>query len=64
MRARNLKPTLFKNEVLGTGPNLAIPFYLGLMAMADRKGVVEDRPLRSGDEGLPDSIDDGQVVLG
>lgn len=45
-RARNIKPGLFRNEVLG----VADPFYTllfeGLWIIADREGRLEDRPLR------------------
>jgi hypothetical protein len=46
MRARNLKPGAFINEALGTGPELALPFFLGLSLVVDRKGIAEDRPLK------------------
>lgn len=45
-RARNIKPGLFRNEILG----VADPFYTllfeGLWIIADREGRLEDRPLR------------------
>lgn len=46
MRARNLKPGAFINEALGTGPELALPLFLGLSLVVDRKGIAEDRPLK------------------
>jgi hypothetical protein len=52
-RARNLKPGLFKNEVLG----VADPFYTllfeGLWRLADRAGRLEDRPLKIKGELFP-----------
>ena len=46
MRARNLKPALFKNEVLGTADPLYTILFEGLWCLADREGRLEDRPLR------------------
>jgi len=45
-RARNIKPGLFKNELLGVAdPHLTI-LFTGLWCLADREGRLEDRPLR------------------
>ena len=46
MRARNIKPGLFKNEVLGCADPLLTLLFEGLWCMADREGRLEDRPLR------------------
>jgi hypothetical protein len=46
MRARNLKPGLFKNEKLGSADPLLTILFEGLWCMADREGRLEDRPLR------------------
>lgn len=46
MRARNIKPSLFKNEVLGTADPLLTILFEGLWCEADRDGRLEDRPLR------------------
>jgi hypothetical protein len=46
MRARNLKPGLFKNEKLGTAEPLFTLIFEGLWTLADREGRLEDRPLR------------------
>lgn len=46
MRARNLKPSIFKNEVLGAADPLYTVVFEGLWCMADREGRLEDRPLR------------------
>lgn len=52
-RARNLKPSLFKNELLGQAdPTLTI-LFAGLWCLADRDGYLEDRPLRIKAEILP-----------
>ncbi|MDE3244471.1 MAG: hypothetical protein KGN80_00175 [Acidobacteriota bacterium] len=47
-RSRNIKPSLFKNEVLGdpsTDPLLTI-LFTGLWCLADKAGYLEDRPGR------------------
>lgn len=46
MRARNIKPSIFKNEVLGTADPLLTILFEGLWCEADRDGRLEDRPLR------------------
>ncbi len=46
MRARNLKPKLFKNELLGSAEPLITIRFEGLWCSADREGRLEDRPLR------------------
>lgn len=46
MRARNIKPGLFKNELLGTADPLCTVVFCGLWCLADREGRLEDRPLR------------------
>ncbi len=46
MRARNIKPALFKNEVLGQADPLYTLLFEGLWCAADREGRLEDRPLR------------------
>ncbi len=46
MRSRNLKPGLFKNEVLGRADPLFMILFEGLWCEADREGRLEDRPLR------------------
>jgi hypothetical protein len=46
MRARNIKPGLFKNEVLGAADPLLTLLFEGLWMIADREGRLEDRPLR------------------
>lgn len=46
MRARNLKPGLFKNEMLGSADPLITILFAGLWCSADREGRLEDRPLR------------------
>lgn len=45
-RARNIKPALFKNEVLGVADPLYTLCFEGLWLLADRAGRLEDRPLR------------------
>ena len=46
MRARNLKPSFFTNEELASVEPLARILFEGLWCMADRRGRLEDRPLR------------------
>lgn len=53
MRARNLKPALFKNEILGTSDPLYTILFEGLWCLADREGRLEDRALRIKAEVLP-----------
>jgi len=45
-RARNIKPALFKNEVLGVADPLFTLLFEGLWLLADREGRLEDRPMR------------------
>lgn len=58
-RARNIKPGLFKNEVLGVADPLYTLLFQGLWLLADREGRLEDRPLRIKVEVFPyrDGID-------
>jgi hypothetical protein len=46
MRARNLKPSLFKHELLATTDPLYTWVFQGLWCIADREGRLEDRPQR------------------
>jgi len=52
-RARNIKPALFKNEVLGVADPLYTLLFEGLWLLADREGRLEDRPLRIKAEVFP-----------
>lgn len=52
-RARNIKPALFKNEVLGVADPLLTLLFEGLWLLADREGRLEDRPLRIKAEVFP-----------
>ncbi len=45
-RARNIKPSLFKNELLGVADPLLTILFTGLWCLSDRDGLIEDRPLR------------------
>jgi hypothetical protein len=45
-RARNLKPGLFRNEILGVADPFLTILFEGLWVIADREGRLEDRPLR------------------
>ena len=53
MRARNIKPGFFKNEVLATLSLEARFIFIGLWCLADREGRLEDRPQRIGIEIFP-----------
>lgn len=53
MRARNLKPGFFTNDVLAECAPLARILFAGLWCMADRAGRLEDRPKRIKAELLP-----------
>lgn len=53
MRARSLKPSLFKNELLGTADVAFTILFQGLWCAADREGRIEDRPSRLHVEILP-----------
>lgn len=45
-RARNIKPGFFKNEDLGTADPFVALLFVGLWTLADKAGILEDRPLR------------------
>lgn len=53
MRARNIKPSLFKNELLGTADPLLTILFEGLWCESDREGRLEDRPTRIRAEVFP-----------
>src|SRR5574343_795579 len=53
MRARNLKPGFFKNDLLAECDPLARLLFQGLWCMADREGRMELRPKRIKAEILP-----------
>ncbi len=46
LRARNIKPGFFRNEVLATLPMATRLFFIGLWCVADREGRFEYRPKR------------------
>lgn len=52
-RARNIKPSLFKNEVLGVADPLLTILFESLWCLADKRGRLEDRPLRIKAETFP-----------
>lgn len=52
-RSRNIKPGLFKNEILGAADPLFTLLFEGLWVLADRSGRLEDRPLRIKGEVFP-----------
>lgn len=45
-RARNIKPGFFTNELLGTADPMVCLTFAGLWCLADKHGILEDRPLR------------------
>jgi uncharacterized phage protein (TIGR02220 family) len=52
-RARNIKPGLFKNEILGVEDPIISLLFIGLWTLADKAGRIEDRPLRIKGELFP-----------
>lgn len=58
-RSRNIKPSLFKNELLGEADPYLTILFSGLWCLADREGRLEDRPKRIKAEIFPyrDGID-------
>jgi hypothetical protein len=72
-RARNIKPSYFKNEELAECEPLARILYAGLWTICDRDGRLEDRPARIKAEVLPydvcnidallDQLDDHNFIL-
>ena len=44
MRARNIKPATFSNELLAFAHPLHTVVFAGLWCLADRRGVLEDKP--------------------
>jgi hypothetical protein len=58
-RARNVKPALFKNELLGIEDPMITLLFISLWTLADRSGRLEDRPLRIKAETFPyrDGVD-------
>lgn len=63
-RARNIKPGLFKNEILGVADPLYTLLFEGLWILADRAGRLEDRPLRIKAEVFPYRDADAEQMLG
>lgn len=63
-RSRNLKPGLFKNEILGIADPIYTLAFEGLWLLADREGRLEDRPLRIKAETFPyrDQIDMDSIL--
>lgn len=53
MRARNIKPGVCDNEVLGTADPFYTLLFERLWMMADREGRLEDRPLRIKAQAFP-----------
>lgn len=58
-RARNIKPSLFTNELLGTDDPMVTLTFVGLWCLADKEGKMEERPLRIKAELFPyrDNVD-------
>jgi len=52
-RARNIKPSFFKNEDLSELDPYARLLFIGLWCLADREGLLEDRPKRIKGELFP-----------
>lgn len=56
-RARNIKPSLFENEILGQADPLLTILFMSLWCIADREGRLEDRPERIKAQTFPYRID-------
>jgi hypothetical protein len=52
-RARNIKPSFFTNEILGTLDPMVSLTFAGLWCLADKDGILEDRPIRIKGELFP-----------
>lgn len=52
-RARNIKPSFFKNELIGQADPLIGMLFISLWTLADKAGRLEDRPLRIKAETFP-----------
>lgn len=52
-RARNIKPSFFKNELLGQADPMLGLLFISLWTLADKSGRLEDRPLRIKAETFP-----------
>lgn len=46
MRSRNIKPSIFRNDLLAVADPLHTVIFAGLWCMADRAGRLEDRPAK------------------
>lgn len=62
-RSRNIKPGLFKNELLVEQPLFVRLLFVGLWTLADREGRLEDRPKRIKLELFPYDQDDTDAAL-
>lgn len=63
MRSRNIKPGFFKNEELVKLPVETRLLFIGLWCLADRKGRLEDRPVRIKMEIFPGDVFDVSTML-
>lgn len=63
MRARNIKPSFFTNDVLAECEPLARLLFAGLWTIADREGRLEDRPKKIKAEVLPYDVCDCELLL-
>ena len=62
-RARNIKPGLFKNELLVEQSLFVRLLFVGLWTLADREGRLEDRPKRIKLELFPYDSEDTDAAL-
>lgn len=62
-RARNIKPGLFKNELLAEQSIFSRLLFIGLWTLADREGRMEDRPRRIKMELFPCDSEDIEAGL-
>lgn len=63
-RARNIKPGFFENEDLAECTMAARLMFIGLWTIADRRGILEDRPKRIGAIVFPYERVNTEALLG
>lgn len=63
MRARNIKPSFFTNDILAECEPLARILFAGLWTVSDREGRLEDRPKKIKAEVLPYDNCDADSLL-
>jgi hypothetical protein len=62
-RCRNIKPAFFRNEILAAATPHARLLFIGLWTLADRRGLLEDRPARIRADVFPYETVDIEALL-